>query len=55
MAIASANDQTPSRPQEKGMRAMEERATIHANLMAKINGIDTRIMLDSDAGTRNTY
>ena len=33
------------------MRAMEERTTIHATLMAKINGIDARIMLDSGAGS----
>jgi len=30
---------------------MKERSTIHATLVAKINGIDARIMLDSCAGS----
>ena len=30
---------------------MEETTTIHATLMAKVNGIDARIILDSDAGS----
>ena len=36
---------------EKGKRAMEETTAIHATLMAKENGIDKRIMLDSGAGS----
>ena len=51
MATSSAGEQATNRPQEKGMRAMEEKTTIHATLVAKINGIDARIMLDSGAGS----
>ena len=41
----------PNQAHEKGMRAKEEKTTIHATLMAKVNGIDARIMLDSGAGS----
>ena len=44
-----ANDSAPNHTSEKGKRAMEETTTIHATLMAKVNGRDARIMLDSGA------
>ena len=51
---SSAGEKATSRALEKGMRSMEERSTIHATLVAKINGIDARIMLDSGAGSSYT-
>ena len=36
------------------MRAVEERTTIHATLLAKINGVYARIMPDGGAGSSYT-
>eukprot|EP00794_Sanderia_malayensis_P008415 gene8415-9315_t len=47
---AQAGSSAEALANEKGKRAMEETTIIHATLMAKVNGIDARIMLDSDAG-----
>ena len=54
MDSSSAGEQATSRALEKGMRSMEERSTIQATLVAKIKGIDARIMLDSGAGSSYT-
>ena len=36
---------------EKGLPAMDEPTTLHASGVAKINGVNARIMLDSGAGS----
>ena len=35
---------------EKGMRALDELTTLHTSVVAKVNGVNARIMLDSKAG-----
>ena len=36
---------------EKGLTAMDESTTLHASVVAKVNGVNARIMLDSGAGS----
>ena len=40
-----------SQASEKGLRAMDESTTLHASVVAKVNGVNARIMLDSGAGS----